>query len=205
MHIKFSKVEIRDLSKAWVAISIAFAIALAGGIIYITPDFSFLQNIIFAAVTVGVGFLLHELGHKVVAQRYGCFAEFRADNTMLLVSIVTSFFGFIFAAPGAVMIAGRVSIERNGKISIAGPLVNIILALLFMTLGLVINDGFLGGLFAFGFFINTWLAIFNLIPIWILDGKKVLAWNKWVYGITVAFAVALLILGQYLPLQSLGF
>ncbi|MSR86523.1 hypothetical protein EXS74_03960 [Candidatus Woesearchaeota archaeon] len=205
MHLKFSKIEIRDLSKAWVAISIAFAIALAGGFFAIRFDISFIQNIIFAAVTVGVGFLLHELGHKVVAQRYGCFAEFRADNTMLLLSIVTAFFGFIFAAPGAVMIAGRVSTERNGKISLAGPLVNIVLALIFMTFGILINEGFFGGLFAFGFFINTWLAIFNLIPIWILDGKKVLAWNKWIYGITMAFAIGLLVLGQYLPLQSLGF
>src|SRR3989344_5461319 len=175
MQLKFSKIEIRDLTKAWIAISVAFAIALAGGIIYVQPNFSFLTSILLAALTVGVGFLLHELGHKVIAQRYGCFAEFRADNMMLIIAIITSFFGFLFAAPGAVMIAGRVSTERNGKISIAGPLVNIVLALIFMTSGLVINEGFFGGLFSFGFFINTWLAIFNLVPLWILDGKKVLA------------------------------
>lgn len=204
MHIKFSRIELRDLSKAWIAISIAFAIAFSGGIFYITPDVSFLQSIFFAAVTVGTGFLLHELGHKIIAQKYGCFAEFRADNMMLVVAILTSFFGFIFAAPGAVMIAGRVSKERNGKISIAGPLVNIILGLIFMTLALVVNQGFFGGLFSFAFFINSWLAVFNLIPLWILDGKKVLDWNKWIYAITVAVAIGLLVLANYLPIQPLG-
>ncbi len=205
MKIKFSKIEIRDLSKAWLAISVAFAIALSGGILYVSPDFHFLQGILLAALTVGVGFLLHELGHKVVAQRYGCFAEFRSDNMMLILALITSFFGLLFAAPGAVMIAGRVSKERNGKISVSGPMVNIILSLIFMTLGIIINQGFLGSLFAFGFFINAWLAVFNLLPIWILDGKKVFAWNKTVYAIVFASAILLLILGNFLPLQALGF
>src|SRR3989338_5205423 len=87
MQLKFSKIEIRDLTKAWIAISVAFAIALAGGIIYVQPNFSFLTSILLAALTVGVGFLLHELGHKVIAQRYGCFAEFRADNMFLIIPI----------------------------------------------------------------------------------------------------------------------
>lgn len=202
MRITFSKIEIRDLTKAWVCISIAFAIVLSGGITTLGLNANFLMSILLAALTVGVGFLLHELGHKVVAQRYGCFAEFRSDNMMLGFAIITSFFGFLFAAPGAVMIAGRVSRERNGKISLAGPLVNICLALLFMSFGLIINEGFLGSLFAFGFFINTWLAIFNMLPFWILDGKKVWDWNKTLYIITIAFAIGLLVLGQFIPLAQ---
>lgn len=202
MRITFSKIELRDLTKAWIAISIAFAIALGGGFSSIALEVSFLMSILLAALTVGIGFLLHELGHKIVAQRYGCFAEFRADNMMLGLAIITSLFGFLFAAPGAVMIAGRVSRERNGKISLAGPLVNIILALFFMSFGLIFNQGFLGSLCAFGFFINTWLAIFNMLPLWILDGKKVWDWNKTVYIITIAFAIALLVLGQFLPLAQ---
>lgn len=202
MRITFSRIELRDLTKAWLAISIAFAIALAGGIFSLAWNISFLQNIFLAAVTVGVGFLLHELGHKIVAQRYGCFAEFRSDTMMLGLALITSFFGFIFAAPGAVMIAGHVSRERNGKISLAGPLVNISLALLFLASALLVKEGFLGSLFAFGFFINTWLAIFNMLPLWILDGKKVWAWNKTLYIITMVFAVALLVLGQFLPLAQ---
>ena len=126
--ISTSEAEIKDILKAWIAVSIAFGILLSSSI----SDFYF--KFIIASLTVGVGFLFHELGHKVVAQRYGCFAEFRSFDNMLLLAIAMSFFGFVFAAPGAVMISGRVTASRNGKISAAGPLVNIALALIFLAL-----------------------------------------------------------------------
>ena len=126
--IKFSKIELRDLAKAWLIISIAFAIVLSGGRL----GAFFIANVILSALTVGVGFLLHELGHKFLAQKYGCFAEFRANNFMLLIAIITSFFGIVFSAPGAVMIAGHVGKDRNGKISLAGPGTNFILAIIFI-------------------------------------------------------------------------
>src|SRR3989339_1814137 len=138
MQIKFSKIELRDLGKAWLFISIAFGIVLSRGVFGLTLFKSF----ILAAFTVGTGFLLHELGHKIVAQRYGCYAEFRADNFMLFLAVLTSFLGLILAAPGAVMISGHISKERNGKISIAGPLVNIVLALIFLGLSFIVTTGF---------------------------------------------------------------
>lgn len=191
MGIKFSKIELRDLGKAWLFISIAFGIVLAGGAFGV----SLLKSFILAALTVGTGFLLHELGHKVVAQRYGCFAEFRADNFMLFLAVLTSFLGILFAAPGAVMIAGHISKERNGKISIAGPLVNIILGIIFLILSFIVTKGFFNELFMFGFMVNSWLALFNLIPLWILDGKKVLDWNKGIYFITLIVAIGLFACG----------
>jgi Zn-dependent protease len=198
MRIKFSKVEIQDLTKAWVIVSIVFAIVLSGKMLGIP----FLLNFLLAGITVGPGFLLHELGHKVVAQRYGCWAEFRANNYMLLLAIVISFFDFIFIAPGAVMIAGRVSKERNGKISIAGPGVNIILALLFIPFSFLFQSGFLAQIVSFGILINLILALFNLIPFWILDGKKIWNWSKPVWFTAITIIVALFILKRYLPLVA---
>src|SRR3989344_1536941 len=118
--MKFSNLEKKELIKAWLAISIAFGIVLKG------TNLGFIQNFILAALTVGVGFLLHELAHKVVAQRYRCWAEFRAFDQMLILAVLMSFFGFVFAAPGAVFIKGFVTKEKNGKISVAGPITNII-------------------------------------------------------------------------------
>src|SRR3989338_2451802 len=118
--IKFSREEIRDLLKAWIAISIAFGMVLG------TRQFwtiEFLPSFILAAITVGIGFLLHELAHKVVAIKYGCWAEFRSWNIMLLLMIVLAFFtGWVIAAPGAVFILGQVGVVRNGRIRVAGPI-----------------------------------------------------------------------------------
>ncbi|MAG78421.1 hypothetical protein CL616_03590 [archaeon] len=197
--IKFSKIELRDLAKAWLIISIAFAIVLSGGRL----GAFFIANVILSALTVGVGFLLHELGHKFLAQKYGCFAEFRANNFMLLIAIITSFFGIVFAAPGAVMIAGHVGKDRNGKISLAGPGTNFILAIIFIGLAFIFTQGFLARIISFGVLVNVWLGLFNMIPVWLLDGKKILHWNKTIYTITLAIGIFLFIIRYYLPLAPL--
>jgi Zn-dependent protease len=183
--LSWSAIEVRDLAKAWAAVSIAFAIVLVG----FSLSLKFLLGIALAAFTVGTAFLLHELGHKLVAQRYGCFAEFRSFDQMLLLCVLMSFFGFIFAAPGAVMIAGHVTRERNGKISAAGPLVNIILALLF----LLAYAAMPSLVFRYGVMINAWIAMFNMIPFWQFDGAKIWAWSKGVWLSMLGMGIGLLV------------
>ena len=148
-------------------------------------DISFLFTFLMSGLTVGVGFLFHEMAHKIVAQKYGCFAEFRANNLMLGLAIAMSFLGFLFAAPGAVMISGYVDLRRNGMISLAGPLTNYILAMMFLVGSLF----FTSSLFYFGFYINSWLGLFNLIPFGNLDGLKIFHWNKVVWGGMAAFGI----------------
>jgi Zn-dependent protease len=192
--INTSETEIRDLIKAWIAISIAFALVMRGFIVS-----SFYQAFIVAAITVGTGFLLHELGHKIVAQRYGCFAEFRSFDQMLLLAVAMAYFaGIVFAAPGAVMISGPVGVRRNGKISAAGPVVNLILSLAFLSILIIYPVGILGIIAFYGFFINSWLALFNLIPFGNFDGVKILRWNKTVYGVIVAIALGLMFLQNFI-------
>lgn len=181
-----SNIEVRDLLKAWSAISIAFAILLTGGKIM---SIGFFLSLFISAFTVGTGFLLHELGHKIVAQKYGYFAEFRSFDQMLVIAILLSFFGFIFAAPGAVMIKGMKNLKHNGHISAAGPAVNIFLSLLFL-IGLMI---FPNMVFQYGFYINAILAGFNLIPIGMFDGKKIFVWNKLVWGLMLLLTAGLFV------------
>ena len=196
--ISTSEAELKDLLKAWIAISIAFAIVLSSSIF----ARGFYAKFIIASLTVGIGFLFHELGHKVVAQRYGCFAEFRSFDNMLLLAIAMSFFGFIFAAPGAVMISGRVNKAKNGVISAAGPIVNIALAFIFLTLVFIPLPNLFKGITYYGFIINSWLALFNMIPFWLFDGYKILKWNKLVYGAIIAIAFVFMLLQNYIPLPK---
>jgi Zn-dependent protease len=128
--IRTSRKELIDLAKAWFILGLAFAIVMNG----FKLDPGFAVALFISLFTIGIGFLFHELAHKFVAQRYGCFAEFRSFDNMLLLALIMSFFGFIFAAPGAVMIAGHLTRSQNGKISAAGPTMNILVSLFFLPL-----------------------------------------------------------------------
>jgi Zn-dependent protease len=188
--MKFSNIELQHLGRAWLAISFAFGILFSRGDLF---SLNFFYVFLVSGFTVGLGFLLHELMHKYFAQRYGCYAEFRAFDNMLLLAIVMSFFGFIFAAPGAVMIRGYVSVERNGKISLAGPMANIVLALIFL---IILQTGYFSYLASFGFFVNSLLAAFNMIPFWNFDGSKVLKWNKGVYFVVLIISLILFVVSS---------
>lgn len=197
--MKFSKREIKDLWLAGVMISLAFAILFAGGYrIFLSLNPGLIELFVVAFFTAGIGFLLHELMHKFVAQRYGLWAEFHAFYNMLWLALLFSLFGFIFAAPGAVFIQGRMTAKQNGKISLAGPVMNIVLGILFL-LGIFIagKQGFVGAFIQTGLSINALLAAFNMIPIMPFDGAKVLAWSKGIYSVTTAVAVGLFILSLF--------
>lgn len=181
--LRFSKLEIFDLFKAWFVISLAFAIVMVG----VSFTINFIIGFLIAALTVGVGFIAHELGHKFVAQKYGCFAEFRAYNNMLWLAILMSFVGFVFAAPGAVMIAGHVDRIRNGRISAAGPFMSLLVATIFLTLFFYLP--YLRIIALYGFIINSWIALFNLIPFPPFDGRKIYKWNKIVYIVMIIIAL----------------
>ena len=191
-RLRLNEGEGLELLKAWVAISLAFAIVLNRDIF----SSSFILTLLLAGLTVGVGFLAHEMAHKIIAQRYGCYAGFKSFNGMLVLAVIMSFFGFVFAAPGAVFINGYVNIEKNGKISLSGPLTNLILALIFFILGITISTGFWSNVFGYGFMINSWLALFNMIPVWNLDGTKILMWNKTVYFSMIIICIGFLIVGM---------
>jgi Zn-dependent protease len=178
---KFTASEIRDLIIAFIVISLCFAIVNAG------RDVNAILNILpIVMVGVGAGFILHELGHKFVSMKYGYWAEFKLWPQGLLLALITSFFGFVFAAPGAVYTyANYMTDEINGKISIAGPIVNIALALVFLAIATAIYPSVFSSdtsllifyISAVGYSINSFLAVFNLLPIGNLDGSKVLSWN----------------------------
>lgn len=191
MQIKFEKREIKELLKAWIAISLAFGILLSPSLM---TNFERINGFLIAfgisLFTVGLGFVIHELAHKIVAQKYYCIAEFKANNSMLILAIAMSFLGFILAAPGAVEVKGGVNKKQIGKISFAGPFSNFLLAITFVT-GIFFTTGLLQYFFFQGFFINSWLGFFNMIPFLPFDGIKIYKWNKIAY---ISLTGALLIM-----------
>ena len=198
--MRFSRIEIRQIAISVLVLTIAFAIVLTGDI-SIVAAYPFFFAIMLGAAFVAVltGFLLHELMHKRMAQSYGCFAEYRMNLMGLFLALVTSLIGFLFALPGAVVVSGRITVEQNGKISLAGPAMNMLVGGVFLVLSLsVYVDPIVNLVFYTVAFVNIWLALFNLLPISPLDGSKVLFWNKPVYILAMAAAVALFVINYIL-------
>ncbi len=197
--IRTSNTELAHILISWLAISYAFAILLLWFKLGRRPQtFELLNGIanpfVIALFTVGVSFIVHEMSHKLVAQRYGSWAEFRMSPFMLALMLFLVYeFGFLFAAPGAVMIyGGNVGRRENGRISLAGPLSNLLLGLAFFPL--LSETGILYEIGRYGVLINIALALFNMIPFSVFDGRKVWAWNKLVYLGMVIATLLLLVL-----------
>ncbi|GAA0305920.1 metalloprotease [Halarchaeum salinum] len=191
--LSFDGRELRDLLVAWLALGVAFTFFYERvtittiGAVLTSPGF--LVALAVSLLTAGIGFLLHELAHKVVAVRYGQVAAFRADYGLLALAVLGGLAGFLFAAPGAVVHRGRLTSRQSGLIALAGPVTNLALAALFMPFALV------GSALAWrGVTINLLLAGFNMLPVGPLDGNTVRSWNTYVY---VAVAVPSIALAAY--------
>jgi hypothetical protein len=86
--VTFSQRELKDLLLAWVALGVAFTLFLNRDVtaILFAPNVTTSLTPLFVTfaislMTVGVGFLLHEIAHKVTAVWFGQKAVFEENYT----------------------------------------------------------------------------------------------------------------------------
>jgi Zn-dependent protease len=211
---RITRREEADLFVAWMAIAISFTIinltpyGILGPISKINPV-SALIYFGIALLTVGIGFILHEMAHKFMAIHFGYWAEFVKDNTMLLVAVVmAALVGFVFAAPGATVIYSQdgrgLTREQDGIISAAGPVINLVLCVIFAVLFFIaggkaaLGTSIIAMIGLAGVQINAMIAAFNLLPISVLDGRKVLSWNAVIFLVLIAAAFGTLVASYYI-------
>jgi Zn-dependent protease len=132
-----------------------------------------------------LSFFLHEIAHKISAQRFGLWAEFRLTLQGALITLLSMLLPFKIISPGAVMIAGPMTKESVGKTGLAGPLTNIIISAVCTIIAVTTQSVF----FWIIAWINAFIAFFNLIPFGVMDGLKVFWWNRRVWAL--AFSVSL--------------
>jgi len=180
-----SRMEVRDILVSMLVLSAAFTIALG---------YRSLWGFTLSLIGVGVAFMFHELAHRYVARSLGCWAEYRMWPMGLAMALAFSLLGFVFAAPGAVYIAGPLTDRKAyGLIAAVGPLVNVILSSAFLSLLWIPSlPAFLLALSRIGFRINAWLAFFNLLPLPPLDGSKVVAWGLKQWALLMMASLTLL-------------
>jgi Zn-dependent protease len=216
--------EILALSVAWVVLGVSFSTRyMYTG--WLSNPTAFLEVFLLTLLIIGTGFLGHELAHKFTAQRYGAWAEFKLWTVGAIMALVFAAIPpgtFVFAAPGAVYIASRSSYigdvmdrKTNGIISLVGPMVNVAAAVVAVSIYAILSAAGIGVIidpfgplrvstFSFNPLIwaiqvNLWLGSFNMIPFFILDGQKVLTWNKTVWALVtvplwIATALAIFLL-----------
>lgn len=193
MHI--GRDEAIDILVSVLAISLTMSFSVSG--LDLEPShFIFLMAAFM--ITIGSGFVLHELAHKYFGIKYGAKAQFRSWPTMLALAlglaIVPQIFGFrlpIFIAPGAVYIYAmkHISPKENGIISLAGPAMNWLLAIIFYSIAISLpGNVIISSVAGLGATANMGLAMFNLLPIYPLDGSKVLAWDWRIWLATFGFS-----------------
>lgn len=227
----FSEEEKKHLALATGAFTLALGLMMANGIFGLMnsnlPTWLLTLGLMMPVMLIAVGpaFLLHEIGHKVVAKHYGCWAEFRADPKGLRTGIfIAGLLGIVFMAPGAVMVAGLVTRKQNGHIAIAGPMVNLGLFLIGIPLGALVlaltgvsnpsqellSSGGVNLEYMIWLGVRFWLTanlvlgMFNMLPFGPLDGLKVKSWSEPAFwAMTLVFAVPLFawwFLGMWNPM-----
>jgi len=176
----------------WLHLLIGAALVLAVGLSWLvfSVGASPMGLALDAALFV-LAFLLHEMAHKFSAMRYGYFAEFRLQTwgaILTAVSVVIPFFKIV--APGATVIYGPDDPQLMGRTAMWGPATNISMAAALMAASHAVPP--LGPYLSMAAYINSFIAFFNLIPLGILDGLKVLRWSKGIWAAAFAASVALL-------------
>lgn len=195
-RVNFSQKEIKHIGiAAALVVGIGFSIGLYGnyfgGFLF---EWTWAMMAAFAVVMTA-SFLAHEIAHKIIAQKKGMWAEFRLTTWGAVLTFASIFLPFRMIAPGAMMIGGSIpSGEDIVKISIAGPLTNLIFSSALLGCAFTIFPNTFAYLLFFAAYINAFMAVFNLIPFGVLDGFKIFSFNKKLWALAFAPAVILTII-----------
>ena len=198
-HVNFSQQELKHI---FVAVLLVVGIGFSIGLYWFSSVWTLAITGIFAGIMTA-SFLIHEIAHKIVAQKKGMWAEFRLTTWGAVLTFFSVFLPIKIISPGAMMIGGSIpSGEAIVKISIAGPITNIIFSSSLLSLAFALPPSSFVLMLFFAAYINAFMAVFNLLPFGILDGYKIFSFNKIIWVLAFAASVALTVVTY---LQTFGY
>ncbi|MFB6265560.1 MAG: metalloprotease [Candidatus Nanohaloarchaea archaeon] len=199
--------ELKDIAVSTLGLGFAFAVLFFGNS---RPGFllqsGFLPAFAVATALAAVSFVPHEAIHRVTARALNAYAEYRMWSPGVVLAVLSSFLGVVFAAPGGVELHTKkgeryghwvtnLDMEQIGTIALVGPLMNIVVAVIFAFLAGSFSLSFQGSdLLVLGSRLNAFLAVFNLLPFHPMDGYKVLRWSTPVWLVVMVLSVLLFLL-----------
>jgi Zn-dependent protease/CBS domain-containing protein len=153
---------------SWIVVFALIVWTLASGVFPETnPDLSDGAHFAMAVVAAALFFLsvlLHELGHALQARR----------ERMEIDGITLWLFGGVATFRGSFPSAGA-----ELRVAVAGPVVSLLLGVLFVLIALIALPEAVDGVSAWLGYVNLSLLVFNLIPAVPLDGGRILHAVLW--------------------------
>lgn len=203
-RVHLSIQEISELGIGWI-ISSFVILYITGNLYIIVLEGRIPDTLLIWLFVLGIAFFTHELFHKFVAIKFGAKAYFRLSKQGLFLTLISVIIRFPILATGAVFWWGEATASPGirGRVSAAGPLSNLILAgisLIIQGIGWLLRNDIpnLGGILflvgMYGVWLNVFLGVFNLLPVGVLDGAKVLAWDPKVW---ISLIGSLLVIGFF--------
>ncbi|MHA1380678.1 MAG: AN1-type zinc finger domain-containing protein [Candidatus Helarchaeota archaeon] len=171
------------------------------------PKLYLLLGILGGLITVG--FIGHELSHKFSSIRLNYWAEFRLIPPYAIATAIIPY----FVMPGSVQVSSSNVTEKDmGKIALAGPLFNLVLGIIYLAVGIFmkimvsspLSENGTWWIFGFSAFMNIMLGVFNLLPVYVLDGKKIITWNKGAWFAALLALIGLAVVLIFVPWGPTG-
>jgi len=141
------------------------------------------MQFLITALTFVIALCIHEFSHAYVADKLGdptprSYGRLTLDpraHLDLLGTLAIIFIGFGWAKPVPIDAYNLRNPKRDMMfIALAGPVSNLLLAVVMSLIIKVIPASFFSSLLMIMAYSNIGLAIFNLIPVFPLDGEKIL-------------------------------
>lgn len=182
--------EIRDITISVLALGFGFSfLFFADGNPGALLSSGFLPAFVATTILVAISVVPHEMGHRVTARAIQAYSEFRLWAPGAVFAALTPVLGFVFAATGGVELHTRkgerygrfdhtLDVKQTGLIAAVGPLMNLMLAVIFSFLADIQHLALQGqNLLVLSVHVNGFIAASNLVPFHPFDGYKIMRWD----------------------------
>ncbi len=205
--MEFSKREKFDLLMSTTIISFLSILYL------ILSGRGWIGQFIISFVAVGLSILARVAVQKRIGKKYDINVEYKIDHNLIFIAVLIGLLtngAITFSAIGYTILSTlfserighkykNISYEESGKIALSGIITHLILALSSLVL-YPINRPFFNEILK----ANTFMAIFNLIPIPPIDGHKIFWWSRLVWVTIFIISLFMMFFGFSIIFSIIG-
>jgi hypothetical protein len=179
ISVRMANKTILGLTHAEIAVAIAGAFLIGIATLFALREEFGLNTIALYVVTGGVAVTVHEMGHRYAAHHQDVATEVKFWELGTVIMFFTGWFaGNVFAQPHRTVMEETDSGDHpvEAKISLAGPVVSLCLALI--TVPFLFVGGEITRIASVLLMLTMLIAVYHLMPFEPMDGKTIYHWNR---------------------------